>query len=81
MNLWIALSYLEFSVRNIRPRPPAAPTIPVITPISALKRCGTSWNTEPFPIPKAIMAMKSITVVKESAGSVEIPAIIKPTTP
>ena len=32
------------------------PTSPVITPISWRKRCGTSWKTEPLPIPNANMA-------------------------
>ena len=33
------------------------PTRPVIKPTSWRKRCGTSWNTAPLPMPSADMAM------------------------
>ncbi len=38
-----------------------------MTPISLRKRCGTSWNTEPLPVPSASIA---ITNSPSAAGSV-----------
>ena len=46
----------RLEARKNPPTPPVMPTRPVITPISWRKRCGTSWNTEPLPMPNASMA-------------------------
>src|SRR4029078_11240246 len=55
--------------RENPPTPPAKPTSPVITPISLRKRCGTSWNTAPLPIPSVpITTTNSVSAIGSVAG-------------
>jgi hypothetical protein len=56
--------------RKNPPMPPAAPTRPVTTPISLRKRSGTSWNTDPLPMPSAMAPTKNAaTAAQAMAGS------------
>jgi hypothetical protein len=65
--------------RKNPPTPPAAPTMPVMTPISWPKRCGTSWNTEPLPIPSRPMPRNSSTSATPTGGSRAMPSIVAAT--
>ena len=56
------------------PRPPAAPTIPVRIPTESGKRCGRSWNTEPFPIPSNPIPTARKPSANPAGGSVATPA-------
>src|SRR3989338_6292552 len=49
------------------PSPPAAPTNPVITPISRRNRRGTSWNPDPLPMPSARAPTKKIATAPHAA--------------
>ena len=39
-----------------------------MTPISFLKRCGTSWNTAPLPMPSDNMAQTKTTSAIQASG-------------
>ena len=56
--------------RKKPPRPPAKPTRPVITPTSLRKRCGSSWNTAPLPMPRHSVPIENrATAIQPMRGS------------
>src|SRR5690349_11873318 len=53
------------------PRPPAAPTSPVTTPIRARKRRPTSWKVAPLPRPRKAITTGKPTPAQTSDGTVD----------